>query len=569
MTQVRLGNLSIDPMNVRKTDRGPEPIFVNSITSAGVICDLIVRSNVKKPGHYLVTDGGKRLVSLIEMRDKKLSAKGAVVTDDYMVDVKVVEQSDAEATKVSTIANLIRRDMHPVDEFDAFADMIAGGMTVEEISKEFDRPVADVRQSLALSRIAEPIRKAWRAGDITDTQAEAFTPISDLKLQEQAFAKVRKNKSFDEDSVLRALNIDAHNVTGLLNFVTEDAYTKAGHEVRKTLFEDDWNGERGEQLSDVNALIAMAAEKLAAEIAKLEGQGWGWVVTRDKAPNDWRAWRTIPAGDLTKEQKGQAGCVVHVNQMGKLEVERGIIKPGTKIKVEKKKEKGKTATAPKAGSKGEEPTLSSSQTVELSKQFNTALAHTLQQEKHDLLFDLLIATIWASDAIDGSSPIRIEMAGGLGHDDEFIDRTPNDFEAAYRRVKALNAAQKTKLMASILAAALDVSSGGFDLDDDIQSETALLVDLVNQKNLLTALRDHWDAKAYFNAVPKLLCVAAIKEAMGEDHARRAATLPKTELAKFASTNVPGTGWLPEVMRPESYDGPAEKKKKPITKRKAA
>ena len=58
---------------------------------------------------------------------------------------------------------------------------------------------------------------------------------------------------------------------------------------------------------------------------------------------------------------------------------------------------------------------------------------------------------------------------------------------------------------------------------------------------------------------------AVREAMGDDHARKVGAMGKADAAKFATANLPKLKWLPKQLRVAGYDGPT---KKVVAKKKA-
>src|SRR4051812_6037465 len=87
--EIALSQLRLDPVNVRKTGRGPDRTFIASLSRpGGVITPFIVRPN---GSGYLVTDGGKRLEAL-----QALAEKGTIAAD-YPVPCIVADATDAEA----------------------------------------------------------------------------------------------------------------------------------------------------------------------------------------------------------------------------------------------------------------------------------------------------------------------------------------------------------------------------------------------------------------------------------------------------------------------------------------
>ena len=341
--KAKLSNLILDPVNVRKTDRGGKPNFAASIHKRGVIQPLTVRRDVKS-SLLLVTDGGERLDGLLFLKKNGSTAAGVLVTDDYEVPVTISDRSDADARATSLALNLIRSNMHPVDEFEALAQMVKDGATLEEIAAENARPVEEIRAALGLASIAPEIREAWRKGQIGGEAAQAYAQTQDLEHQVRIFKKLKGRAGEEWQITQEIAGDDRHHLGAMLKFVGQAAYEKAGHHLNPSLFADD--DRHGPKVDNIPALRAMAAKKIEVECERLKTEGWGWAIDKAEKPKDLYAWRRIPANS-PKAKKAMAGCTVGIDYNGKLEIERGYVKPGVSVKIEKTA--AEKAAARKAG----------------------------------------------------------------------------------------------------------------------------------------------------------------------------------------------------------------------------
>ena len=111
-TQIELKELKHSPNNVRKvkpSDSGFKALCA-SIQSCGLLHNLVVTPNGKG---YVVIDGNRRLDAL------KTIYKGKSTTP---VNCIVLDEDSAE---VGLHANMIREDMHPLDECDVINALVA------------------------------------------------------------------------------------------------------------------------------------------------------------------------------------------------------------------------------------------------------------------------------------------------------------------------------------------------------------------------------------------------------------------------------------------------------------
>lgn len=560
-TTVKLSELSIDAANVRKTGRGEEPKFAASIRARGVIEPLIVRASLDKG--YLIVNGGERFTALEYLMKKGLTADGELVTKDYPVAVVVVDADDVGARATSLATNLIRSDMHPVDEFEAFAQMIKDGATLETISAEYARPVPEIRQALSLAAIAPEIRKAWRAGEIGGDAAEAYAQTKDLAHQVRVFHKLKKRAGDAYDVTEEIAGDQHHEVAKLLKFVTQKTYEAAGHHINPSLFGDDDDDRDATIIDNVPALKAMASRKIEDKILELKKDGWGWAMLKEDAPNDIYAWRRLPGANPKKEQKALAGCTIDINYNGQLEIVRGYVKPGVSVKIEKTP--AEKAAARKAGP-AKPATISAALAGRLSDGLTKAAAEVVVGIDHESIVRLALAGMICS-ATYSSSPVCLENKGPGARDDDDADKY--QFAAELARLAKLKGRPLAELFAKAIAASVDLGHQSpdrvlIDAEGEVDDEAAAaFVHFLPQDRLQPALRKVFDAGDYFENAPGAMALGALDD-MAIDAPKNA---KKAVLAKMATDHAKKTGWLPPQLRTAFYSGPLEKKSKTTNRKK--
>ncbi|MEQ1866646.1 MAG: hypothetical protein ABL996_18570 [Micropepsaceae bacterium] len=77
------------------------------------------------------------------------------------------------------------------------------------------------------------------------------------------------------------------------------------------------------------------------------------------------------------------------------------------------------------------------------------------------------------------------------------------------------------------------------------------------KVLNQALRRRFDAEDYFKSAPKVLCLAAVTEAVGAVEARKLSTKTKGGNHQVVLAHFAKVGWLPVELRCASYNGPGK------------
>ncbi|ERV78231.1 TPA: ParB N-terminal domain-containing protein [Pseudomonas aeruginosa] len=253
--------------NVRKTPRMSIPELAASIARVGLLQNLIVILS-SDGEHYEVVAGGRRLAAL------KLLAKKKRIAKDW--DVPCLLVADASARTVSLTENVQREAMHPADQFEAFAALVAEGRPIEDIAADFSVTPLVVQRRLKLANVSPRLMTDYRAGAVTLEQLMALAITDDHAAQEAAFYSApqwqRSPSALREHLTER--EIDAQHP--LARFVGMDTYTDAGGGTRRDLFAED---DSGIYLNDAALLERLVREKLATLAEDVRAEGWAWVET--------------------------------------------------------------------------------------------------------------------------------------------------------------------------------------------------------------------------------------------------------------------------------------------------
>ena len=263
---VPLSQLRPSRRNVRKTHRRLSiPELAASIQRVGLLQNLIV-SQSEDGEHYNVEAGDRRLAAL------KLLAKKKRIAADH--DVPCLLVADGSARTVSLTENVQREAMHPADQFEAFAALVAEGRPIEDIAADFSVTPLVVQRRLKLANVSPRLMTDYRAGAVTLEQLMALAITDDHTAQEAAFYSApqwqRSPSALREHLTER--EIDAQHP--LARFVGMDAYTDAGGGTRRDLFAED---DSGVYLNDAALLERLVREKLATLAEDVRAEGWAWV----------------------------------------------------------------------------------------------------------------------------------------------------------------------------------------------------------------------------------------------------------------------------------------------------
>ena len=373
LRMIPLDQLELSPLNVRKvaTSDADDAELLASIRENGIKQNLIVHALFD--AKFAVDAGGRRLKAL-----KQLASDG-IIPNDHPVSCLVEDEQNATVT--SATENLQRAAMHPADQFEAFAQMIAEGRKEDDIALKFGVSVDLVRRRLKLARIAPELIEQFRAGELTLECVMAFTLTDDHDRQLTVWNAVKDSYHIHPQSIKRQLTETAHSASSSIGrFVGIEAYEAAGGVLLRDLFDDN----AAAHMENPELLERLAVEKLQ-DAAKAYETGWKWVevhlsvdygafrsfgrvypqdiepdadllaeenalMAREEelaATNDGADWTDAEADEyyaieprlreIEALQKARqpyaaadqaiAGCVVTIGHDGALRVEKGLVRP--------------------------------------------------------------------------------------------------------------------------------------------------------------------------------------------------------------------------------------------------
>ncbi|MGI2228940.1 ParB N-terminal domain-containing protein [Burkholderia vietnamiensis] len=251
--------------NARTTPRLSIPELAASISRVGLLQNLIVILAADGE-QYEVVAGDRRLTAL------KLLAKKKRITADH--DVPCLLVPDASARTVSLAENLLREQMHPADQFEAFAALVKEGRPIEDIAADFGVSPLTVQRRLKLADVSPRLMTDYRAGAVTLEQLMALTITDDHAAQEAAYYSAPEWQRGASALRERLTEREIDATHPLVRFVGLDAYTKAGGGLRRDLFADD---DSGTYLTDAALLETLVRGNLDALAEDVRGEGWAWV----------------------------------------------------------------------------------------------------------------------------------------------------------------------------------------------------------------------------------------------------------------------------------------------------
>ncbi len=292
---IALDKLDRDPKNVRKTYRkeGIEELAAN-IRADGfrLLQNIVVRKGDKR-GRFFVIAGERRRLALT------LLAEGGEIAKDFAVDARL--RDEADATGISLAENVMREDMHPADQYEAFKVLAEEGVSVIDIAARFATTETVVRRRLALARVSPALLELYRNEEMSFEQLSAFTISDDHDEQLRVWESVPSwnRNSYTIKAALRRDAIAASDKRIRLIGGME-VYEQAGGEVKRDLFDERAQG----YALDVALVERLAAEKLETLAADLRAEGWAWVDIRPEI--DWRDLNGFGRVYPVQEEKTEA-----------------------------------------------------------------------------------------------------------------------------------------------------------------------------------------------------------------------------------------------------------------------
>jgi len=582
-------------INARVTGRddGIAALAAN-INANGQIENLIVKD--AGDGFYSVANGNRRLAAF-----HMIYGEGS----DQPIGCTLHEIDEAKAFEFSLTTAITAQQLHPVDQYEAFARLESHGKTNEEIALQYGMSEREVRQALALGRLSPKIRASWRNGTIKADIAKAFTLGLDHKTQDKVFDKLSKGGPIFESYVKRELGADAidDDVSQLLGYVGAEAYRAAGGIVTEDLFGNS------HIISDETLLKQMARRALDAKCEQLKAAGWGWADIESDLPHGAKFWPQSKPKELLYEgdeearatklrteieqigedysaeaderreqlekqleaieaavrarsfdikKKKQLGCIVDIED-GRLVVIHGVKRPAEAIAAPAGTAKADPVkpAKPQTPAEADEEDISQALLHRLSIQLTKAAATALIQDEQ-LALSVLIAGVGCYS----NCGVKISVSG-LGSREGRDLLGADEMKSALPLAQKLKPAERISLLTQVAASALDFQHTSVDHNDPSDGAMAIC-NAIDARAFNAAARGAFDAKDYFGGVSKLLNLKAIEEALGADLARQQAKNTKAEIVSFAIENVPPTGWLPVQLRAKGYDGPPVSKAGKLT-----
>ena len=247
-----------------------------SIAAHGLLENLIVRQAEQDDSgdcRYEVVAGARRLAAL-----QALAGEGAI-KQDHPLGCHVLS-ADSPVELMCVVENMVRKAMHPADQFEAIAKHINAGGTVPEIAASLRVSTKKVEQWLRLGEVAPEILDAYRAGEIGIKSLKAFCFTSDAQRQQYIWGKLKAMHKVPGSRDIWRLVTEGciHSSARAVRFVGVPAYEAAGGTLIHNIFAETDDGSIW--LEDAALLKKLALDRLEATAEELRAV-WSWVEVRE------------------------------------------------------------------------------------------------------------------------------------------------------------------------------------------------------------------------------------------------------------------------------------------------
>ena len=272
---IPLRNLEPSERNARTTAAPAEAMreLEASLEAHGLLENLVVRAAGDGKTFYVV-GGGRRLRALRALAKKRRSRFRPATP----IPCRVIAD-DAIDEEISAAENLVRVNMHPVDQFTAFNKLLEHGLSAREIANRFGLTVRTVQRRLRLGDVAPEILSEARENRLTLDILEAFASTPDRARQLDVWNKMQSHNGYAPTAGRIRNELQQGLVSAAsarARFVGLKAYKAAGGTVEEDLFAAE--DEASVLIRDVELLSDLASRKLDRARRKL-GDGWRWIDT--------------------------------------------------------------------------------------------------------------------------------------------------------------------------------------------------------------------------------------------------------------------------------------------------
>lgn len=207
---IPLGDISPSPSNPRRAfDEAYLAELADDIRARGVLSPVLVRPH--PVGGYELVFGECRW-------------RAAKLAELAEIPAMVRELTDAEVLEIQVVENAKRRDVHPLEEADAYRALHEShGYAIDDIAAKLGKSKSYVYGRLRLCGLGAVAREAFFAGEIKPAVALMLTRLEDLDVQAKAVEEAVRLSSWPVGELWESIQRTFLHRLDQAPFDTEDA----------------------------------------------------------------------------------------------------------------------------------------------------------------------------------------------------------------------------------------------------------------------------------------------------------------------------------------------------------
>ncbi len=314
--------LAPSPLNPRKHfDADGITELANSIARDGqVYQNLIARKadglkvgkgKAAREVSYEIIAGERRWRAVRQI----MEGKDWPVGKPFPMPVRVIEADDAKVVELATIENLQRKNLTPLEEGRAFADMRKYGRETDQIAEAMSMSRRYIQIRLALvDKLSKKCQAALDDGSINIVQARTLTMGSKARQDEIIDVVVRGGYMAAEQQI-------KHSLVGDLPTVANAIFDVALYDGS---WIDDPDGDDGDRRFADRGKFEQLQKAALDALEKTLGETWAWVKVVD-------GYASTYMYEKSKNRK-KAGAIIQVVSLDNITVYDGLIKPAEQAK---------------------------------------------------------------------------------------------------------------------------------------------------------------------------------------------------------------------------------------------
>ena len=265
--------------------------------------NLVVTPSKGKRKGFAIVSGERRYRAL------KLLEERGELPEDFTVPVEIRSALSKEGRlRLSTVENLQRADLTPLEQSAALTALVKGGAKLDEVAAQTGLSPATIKRRLALNALCTDAKVALDEREITLAQAEALT-LGTQQDQIDFLNDILRGHAEFSPAYIRESLIDERPCVADAIFPLE-TYTGT---ITTDLFADD-EASYFDDADQFHALQKQAVETLAEH--HRENASWVEVTERWRIP-DWQ-YEDAPEGE-------QGGVLINLSPRGGVEIREGLV----------------------------------------------------------------------------------------------------------------------------------------------------------------------------------------------------------------------------------------------------